>query len=141
MNLSILILRVIKMKNKMFFGKYLKQLRLKYRKVGLQDFAFLAMVTPSHLNAIENGYKEPPKIDGWLAHVMYHLGVSNSSEGDTLEKLYEAPFEMQMKPEHVVIAQVIADQGEEVSMAKIKKLQKEMVRSAKEHNKKVKKSI
>jgi transcriptional regulator with XRE-family HTH domain len=124
----------------MFFGQYLKQLRLKYRKVGLHDFAFLAMVKPSDLNAIENGYMEPPKnIAGWIDHVMYHLGIENTPEGEALCKLYKAPFEMQLKPEHIAIAQIISDDGEEVSLNKIKKLQKEMKKAAKDHNAKVKK--
>jgi hypothetical protein len=87
------------MEKKMFFGKKLKDLRI--RKMGIHKFkeAMGTSFNVTELYEIEHGYAKPPESIMFLQQLILALDISPQSE-DWLEliQLYRMPFVMQKMP-------------------------------------------
>lgn len=81
----------------MFFGKKLKELRLK-KDYGLRKFAELLEVKPIVICDLECGYAEPPQEENWISDICIRLALDGDDEL-ALTELYHQPFFMQKKPD------------------------------------------
>lgn len=103
----------------MFFGKKLKEFRLKYAHMGLRKFAREIGICPSELSKIEQGHIPPPiNSSSFLPNVYKALErkkkISNLVWFE-LTELFRKPFVMQKMHESVGIvhATVRKKEGEE----------------------------
>jgi transcriptional regulator with XRE-family HTH domain len=132
----------------MFFGKKLKELRLK-AGYGLRTFAETLPILPSDLSDIENGWKAPPSpsekfydtpfIDRILRVLSKgHCPIPlDQEEKNSLKELYSKPFEVQEMSETIFPAPWASKvDGTKLSTVELKELTETMQNRAKEHNKK-----
>jgi len=86
----------------MFFGKKLKDLRLKYANIGLSSFSREMGMIPSEYSAIEYGYSPPPTDEEWFVMLCSTLKiVPLQKEALELYFLWQQKFVMQMMPENI----------------------------------------
>lgn len=133
-----------------FFGKKLKEMRLKYAKMGLRKFAETIEICPSELSKIEHGYMTPPYDKEWLLMIYEKLGfdikVANKIMNDSLfyypapdEKelyqLWRQPFVVQKMSENFIPAFVCTADENPLSEEKMTEFVEYINNIAKEHNK------
>jgi len=124
----------------MFFGKKLKELRLKHAKMGIHNFhkAMRTSLTVKDLFDIEDGYVKPPDHNRYLAMIRLALGIKSDHE-DWLElmKLYREPFVMQKMPENIVPCPFThKSDGTQLTKEEFIGLTEHVNNMTKEHNKK-----
>ena len=121
---------------KMFFGKKLREMRLK-KNIGLRNFSRKIDVCVSKYSLIEQGFIPPPS-DKKLLYKIY-LGLEEQSSSDWAELfiLYKAPFIMQEMNENGIPSPFThkAD-GTQLTGEEFKKLHDHINNEAKKHNKK-----
>ena len=83
----------------MFFGKKLRELRLKSMK-GLRNFSIEVGVTPSFLSDIERGHQKLEDLDRYDAIKEQFSEKVTEEDIAELDELFKAPFIMQMMPEN-----------------------------------------
>ncbi len=121
----------------MFFGKKIKELRLKYSEIGLRKFANKIDMKPSELSNIERGFTKPPQDIEWMWKIIYALGL----EGDVAVQLefinmFKESFVMQEMEEDVIPAFVCTTTGKPIEEEKFEELCEWINIKAKEHNQK-----
>ena len=122
----------------MFFGKKLKELRLKRAGMGLHKFAEAVDMSPLDLSHIEHGYTEYPREKEWLFKILSLLRVDDYDH-DCLElsSLWVKPFVMQKMSENVVPSPFTSKvDGTLLTIEELEKLCLFLQNNAKEHNKK-----
>jgi len=129
------------MKNEeIFFGKKLKELRLKHAEMGLHNFhkAMGTTLKVSDLFDIEHGYALPPDCGRFMAQIIKVLDIPIDHEDWVeLEKLKIKPFIMQKKNENVVLSLLThKSDGSRLTEEEFKNLHDHINNIAKEHNKK-----
>jgi hypothetical protein len=94
----------------MFFGKKLRELRLKHAKQGIHNFhkSMNTSMEIKELFDIEHGYAKPPDDIMFLQQVIMALGIP-AQHDDWLElmKLYKEPFVMQKMPEGIIASPLV----------------------------------
>jgi len=87
----------------MFFGKKLKELRLKHAQEGLRRFSDTAGLCPSEYSKIERGLIPPPSCKVWIYGMIEILNLEqDSKEALELYELWAEPFVMQKMRTDVV---------------------------------------
>ena len=127
-----------KEKNNMFFGKKLKELRLKRVGMGCHKFAKVIEMSPLDLNHIEHGYQEYPREKEWLFKIQSMLRFDDY-DSDCLElaSLWLKPFVMQKMNEDVFPSPFTSKaDGTRLTTEELEKLCLFLQNHAKEHNKK-----
>ena len=122
----------------MFFGKKLKELRLKHSKKGLRNFALEIEIKPTELSNIELGYNKPPD-DTYLLHKIITAFNISSHHKDWLELmiLYRRPFVMQLMDENMMPSPLThKSDGTPLTKSEFISLAEHVNNIAKEHNKK-----
>ena len=129
----------IDMEDKMFFGKQLKEVRLK-QGFGLRKFADIIGTEPSRYSAIERGYVEPPGSpdDGvWICDVLEHLELEKYDPiMMNLMTSWREPFVMQYMPEVGFSSFVHHTDGTPFSEEELINLHKDFEATREEHNRK-----
>ena len=147
------------MKENMFFGKLLREMRLKYGKIGARNFAKKMSMNPSDYIDIEMGYTPPPSQSKWLFKIFENMGFTNkkaifdnlkahpywtpgfmsqkAKDQQDLWYLHNKPFVMQKMNEEGLPAFVSTENGAPLDKDKLRALAEWMQTKAKEHNKKV----
>lgn len=126
---------------KMFFGKKLRELRLRHAEMGLHKFheAMGTTLKVSELFDIEHGYASPPDCGRFMAQILKVLDVPDDHQ-DWLELRdlrYDKPFVMQEKDENVVVSPLVhKTDGTRLSEEEYRGLNTHINNVAKEHNKK-----
>jgi transcriptional regulator with XRE-family HTH domain len=121
-----------------FFGKKLKEFRLKYGKIGLRNFAKKIGLNPSELSEIERGMTPPPSCDLWLHNIVEAIGLKqDSSESKELYNSWKQQFVMQEISDDVVISPFVHKKdGIPLTEEEYKKVNKYINDIGRKHNKK-----
>jgi len=123
----------------MFFGKKVKELRLKYAKKGLRQFSIDMGMKPSEYFNIEKGYSPPPEDDAWLHKLCKNLEIPSHSEDELdLYAEWTKPFTMRFMDEEAFAVHGLMTDGTSADVNKLQELSEYMQDIAKEHNKKAK---
>lgn len=89
----------------MFFGKKLKELRLKHASMGLHNFAIKVKMPIRFYSEMERGLVPPPPCKKWIYGMMTHLNLEHDSlKAKELHNLWDEPFVMQKMDEDVVVS-------------------------------------
>jgi len=124
----------------MFFGKKLKELRLKYAKMGLRNFSKDMEMSPSEYSNLERGLALPPKDKEWIHKLLEKLQIPQYSEDEmALYIEWNKPFVMQLMDEDIFISHATLTGGGHADTKKLKEVSEWMREIAIEHNKKAKK--
>ena len=122
---------------KMFFGKKLKELRLKHAKMGLRNFSIATGMLPSEYSNIERGLAPPPEDNKWFNKLCKKLKVPSHSEVKLeLYNEWKKPFVMQLMDEDISIGHALMTDGTSADAEKLGEVSEYMQNIAKEHNKK-----
>jgi hypothetical protein len=121
----------------MFFGKKLKELRLKYARLGLHNFAAKVKMSVLLYSEIERGLVPPPPSKEWICDI---IGLLQMEEGclDSVElyDLWEKPFVMQKMNENVVCSPMThKSDGTPLTTEEYLNLNEHINSVAREHNK------
>lgn len=124
----------------MFFGKKLREMRLKYAKLGIHHFLkkIDIDVNASEYNYIEHGYICPPDSEAFMKSIQNAFGVDDDNEEwKELCRLKQEKFVMQLMPEDVVISPLThKTDGSYLTNDDLFRLNSYINHVAKEHNKK-----
>ena len=124
----------------MFFGKKLKELRLKHAEMGLRKFSDELGISASELSNIERGLSPHPKEEYWLYKIMDILKMPQYSEDEIeLCRLWDEPFVMQFMDEDIFIVHGLMADGSSATPEKLGEVSEWMQNKAKEHNEKARK--
>lgn len=121
----------------MFFGKKLREIRLKYN-YGLYEFAKSLKVKPSVLCNVEHGYIPLSESGVWIREIREMFGLKRRNE-DIIElhKLYNESFIMQKMPENITLSDACAvNSNEYLPEEDLIDIDTYINAIAKEHNKK-----
>ena len=121
----------------MFFGKKLKELRLKYASMGLHNFADKIKMSVLLYSEIERGLVPPPSSKKWLHDIMDALQIEEGcSDAVELFVLWEKPFVMQKMHDSVVCSPLThKSDGTKLTTEEYLKLNDYINSVAKKHNK------
>ena len=123
----------------MFFGKKLKELRLKHAKQGLRNFSIATGMSPSEYSDIERGLAPPPKNKEWVHNLLEKLQIPPYSEDEmNLYLEWNKPFVMQLMDEDIFITHATLTGGGHADAKKLVEVSEYMQDIAKKHNKKAK---
>jgi hypothetical protein len=121
----------------MFFGQKLKELRLKYAKMGMRNFSIEMGMGGAEYHALERGFTPPPKDKEWMHNLLEKLQIPPWSEDEMgLYICWKKPFVMQLMDEDVFITHALMTDGSSGSLKKLKEVSDWMRDIAVEHNKK-----
>ena len=122
----------------MFFGKKLKELRLKHPKRGMRNFAMDIGMDVLEYSNMEKGYNPPPDDTMFLHNVIMGLGIPAQHEDwMDLMQLYREPFVMQLMSEGMVPSPLThKSDGTPLTENEFRGLADHVNNIAKEHNKK-----
>ena len=121
----------------MFFGKKLKELRLKYASMGLHNFANKMEMSVLLYSEIERGLVPPPPSKKWIGDIMVSLNMEfGCLDAVELYDLWEKPFVMQKMNENVVCSPLThKSDGTLLNKEEFKSLHDHINDVAKKHNK------
>jgi transcriptional regulator with XRE-family HTH domain len=120
-----------------FFGKKLKELRLKHASKGLRNFSIATGMAPSEYSAIERGLAPPPEDKEWIHKIMKLLELPEYSEDEMdLYIEWNKPFVMQLMNEDIFICHGLMSDGTSADAKKLVEVSEYMQNIAIEHNKK-----
>jgi hypothetical protein len=121
----------------MFFGKKLKELRLKYASMGLHNFANKINMSVLLYNEIERGLVPPPPCRKWIGEVMVSLNMEfGCSDAVELYDLWGKPFVMQKMNDSVVCSPLThKSDGTPLTTEEYLKLNEHINSHARKHNK------
>ena len=121
----------------MFFGQKLKELRLKYVKMGMRNFSMEMEMSASEYYAMERGFTPPPKDEEWLHKLTEKLQVpSLSGDEMALYICWNKPFVMQLMDEDIFITHALMTDGTSADLKKLGELSEWMRAKAVKYNKK-----
>ena len=124
----------------MFFGKKLKELRLKHARMGLHNFhkAMGTTLTVIDLFNIEHGYAPPPDCGRFMAQIHAALNIPSDHEDwiELRDLRYNEPFVMQEMDEEVSVRHALMSDGSSADLKTLKKVSNHIRNVAKKHNKK-----
>ena len=124
----------------MFFGKKLKELRLKHAKMGIHNFnkAMGTSLNVKELYDIEQGYAEKPDTTRFSQQIKYALGLTcDHPDWIELVKLSKEPFVMQKMPEGIIPSPLThKNDGNQLTKEELISLTDYVNNIAIEHNKK-----
>jgi len=124
--------------SEIFFGKKLKEFRLKYAKKGLRGFSVdIIKMCPSEYSKIERGLVPPPPCKKWIYGVIDLFNLEHdSSEALELYNLWAEPFVMQKMSENIVISPLTSKtDGTQLTTEEFINLNKHINAISKKHNK------
>ena len=121
----------------MFFGKKLKELRLKYAKMGLHNFAEEAKMSVLLYSEIERGLVPPPPSKKWINDMIDLLQMEEGClESVFLYDLWDKPFVMQKMHDNVVCSPLThKSDGTPLTTEEYLKLNEHINSVARKHNK------
>ena len=120
----------------MFFGKKLKELRLKSRK-GLRNFSIEIGVDPSFLSEIERGLQKLEDFERYDAIKEQFNEKVTEEDIAALDELFQAPFIMQRMTEGIMISPLThKSDGTRLTKEEFTNLANHVNDIAIEHNKK-----
>jgi len=123
-----------------FFGKKLKELRLKYAKKGLRNFSMEMDMSPSEYSNLERGLAPPSKDKEWIHKLLEKLQIPPFSEDEmALYIEWNKPFVMRLMDEDIFIGHALKTDGTSADAKKLVEVSEYMQNIAIEHNKKAKK--
>lgn len=123
----------------MFFGKKLKELRIRDPYRNIRDVAKPLNMKPSEYSSLEHGYISPPEDGDWFWKLVYAIGVGDNIAAQlALRSQMLEPFVMQEMPEFFP-AIVCTNDGNPLSEEKMTEFVEWMNERAEEHNKKARK--
>ena len=121
------------MEEKMFFGKKLKELRLK-SNIGLRKFAEKIEILPSELSDIEHGYKKLEDSEVFDAMKKNFVWPVNDLDIVNLEILLQEPFAMQKMSVGGIPVFPITTDGKPITDEKLRDLHEYLQTYMEEHN-------
>jgi hypothetical protein len=122
----------------MYFGKKLKELRIREPYASMRDVAKALDMKPSEYSRLEHAYAAPPEDAEWFWKLVYSIGVGDDIEAQlTLRSLLLEPFVMQEMPEFIP-AFVCTTDGNPLSKDKMTEFVEWMNDKVEEHNKEAK---
>ena len=121
----------------MFFGKLLKEYRLKCAKIGLSNFVQKIEMKVYDYSRLERGLIEYPRSLSWIVKVIDNLNIKDDEDKkDKLLLWWGKPFIMQKMKENIFAIHALDTNGKSTSARNLKKISKYLKKQAKEHNKK-----
>lgn len=121
----------------MFFGKKLKELRLKHASIGLHNFANHINMSVLFYSEMERGLIPPPPSKKWIYEMMTFLNLKHDSlEAMELYNLWAKPFIMQKMSENVVVSPLVhKSDGTRLTTEEYIQLNEHINSVGREHNK------
>jgi hypothetical protein len=121
----------------MFFGKKLKELRIKHAKQGLRRFSDTVDMCPSQYSEMERGIVPPPPCKKWIYGIIDILGLKHDDpEAIELYDLWGEPFVMQkMRDDGIVSPLAHKSDGTPLTKDEYLKLNEYINSIGREHNK------
>ena len=121
----------------MFFGKKLKELRLKHANMGLHNFANHIKMDVLFCSKMERGLIPPPPCKKWINGMIDYLNLAHDSEeAIELYELWAEPFVMQKMDENILPSPLVhKSDGTKLTEYELKSLTDHINSVGREHNK------
>ena len=119
----------------MFFGKKVKELRLKYANKGLRNFSIDMGMSGVEYSNMERGLTSPPTEEKWIHTLCEKLKVPSKEKAELYIE-WNKPFVMQLMDESVFIVHALMEDGTSADAQKLHEVSEYMRNISIEHNKK-----